>query len=81
MIHILRHPGLEPGARFFGAGQGSGTPGQARGDGLGLGALTKPFSRHSREGRNPASAVSLVAREGGWTPAFAGVTDYIGRCR
>ena len=27
-----RHPGLEPVSRFFGAGQGSGTPGRARGD-------------------------------------------------
>ncbi len=34
----LRHPGLEPGSRFFFERQaGSGTPGQARGDGSWLG--------------------------------------------
>ncbi len=77
----FRHPGLEPGSRFFGVGQGSGTPGQARGDGLGLGKVAKLFSRHSREGGNDASATRLVGREGSWTPAFAGVTVHVGRGR
>ncbi|OYX38215.1 MULTISPECIES: hypothetical protein [unclassified Sphingomonas] len=80
-LPFFRHPGLEPGSRFFGAGQGSGTPGQARGDGLGLGPLTKLFFRHSREGGNPAYAASRVELEGSGTPAFAGVTDQGGRSR
>ena len=30
---LRRHPGLDPGSRFsFGQREGSGTPGQARGD-------------------------------------------------
>ena len=78
-ISHARHPGLEPGSRFFGAGQGSWTPSQARGDGLGWGLVTKLFSRHSRAGGNPASAPPLVAREGSWTPAFAGVTEHGGK--
>ncbi len=71
MIHILRHPGLEPGSRFFGAGQGSETPGQARGDGLGLGRMTKPIPRHSREGGNPASGAPPMAHKGSETPGRA----------
>ena len=30
--YLPRHPGLDPGSRFFVAGQGSGTPAQGRGD-------------------------------------------------
>ncbi|MBX9795469.1 ATP-binding cassette domain-containing protein, partial [Sphingomonas sp.] len=33
MFRPARHPGLEPGSRFLAAEEGSGTPGQARGDG------------------------------------------------
>ena len=40
-----RHPGLEPGSHFFGAGQGSGTPGQAQGDGMRGGDDTFPPKR------------------------------------
>jgi cyclopropane-fatty-acyl-phospholipid synthase len=41
-----RHPGLEPGSRFFGTGQGSGTPAQGRGDGGTVAKLiAAPFHR------------------------------------
>ncbi|PVE49673.1 hypothetical protein DC431_02435 [Sphingomonas melonis] len=33
MSYLLRHPGLDPGSRFWAWRRRSGTPGQARGDG------------------------------------------------
>ena len=46
-IHALslRHPGLEPGPRFFNDREGSGAPGQARGDEMGEITLTAHVSK------------------------------------